>query len=72
MERKKLDNASYYKVFRRVIGTKKWVCIKKTSKNNNVSYTDYGAKQWPGYEYMVRAFDKYGTRGQDSLSYIAP
>jgi len=69
---KKLDKASYYKVFRRVIGTKKWVCIKKTSKNNNVSNTDYGAKQWPGYEYMVRAFDKYGTRGQDSLSYIAP
>lgn len=27
---KKLDKASYYKVFRRVVGTNKWVCIKKT------------------------------------------
>ena len=29
---KKLDKASYYKVFRRVVGTNKWVCIKKTKE----------------------------------------
>ena len=69
---KKLDKASYYKVFRRAVGTNKWVCIKKTKKNNNISYTDYEAEQGTEYEYMVRAFDKYGTRGKNSLSYIAP
>ena len=69
---KKLDKASYYKVFRRVVGTNKWVCIKKTKKNNNISYTDYEAEQGTEYEYMVRAFDKYGTRGKNSLSYIVP
>lgn len=61
---KKLDKASYYKVFRRVVGTNKWVCIKKTKKNNNISYTDYEAEQGTDYEYMVRAFDKYGTKGK--------
>lgn len=68
---KKLDKASYYKVFRRVVGTNKWVCIKKTKKNNNISYTDYEAEQGTDYEYMVRAFDKYGTKGKNSISYIA-
>ncbi len=67
---KKLDKASYYKVFRRVVGTNKWVCIKKTKKNNNISYTDYEAEQGTDYEYMVRAFDKYGTKGKNSRSYI--
>ena len=69
---KKLKKASYYKVFRRALGTNKWVCIKKTKKNNNISYTDYGAAWGTEYEYMVRAFDKYGTRGKNSMSYIAP
>ncbi len=68
---KKLDKASYYKVFRRVVGTNKWVCIKKTKKNNNISYTDYEAEQGTDYEYMVRAFDKYGTKGKNSISYIS-
>ena len=68
---KKLDKASYYKVFRRAVGTNKWVCIKKTKKNNNISYTDYEAEQGTDYEYMVRAFDKYGTKGKNSISYIA-
>ena len=68
---KKLDKASYYKVFRRVVGTNKWVCFKKTKKNNNISYTDYEAEQGTDYEYMVRAFDKYGTKGKNSISYIA-
>lgn len=69
---KKLDKASYYKIFRRIAGTSKWMCIKTTKKNKSISYTDYEAIQGISYEYMVRAFDKYGTRGQDSLSYIAP
>lgn len=68
---KKLDKASYYKVFRRAAGTNKWVCIKKTKKNDNISYTDYEAEQGTDYEYMVRAFDKYGTKGKNSISYIA-
>ncbi len=68
---KKLDKASYYKVFRRVVGTNKWVCMKKPKKNNNISYTDYEAEQGTDYEYMVRAFDKYGTKGKNSISYIA-
>ncbi len=67
---KKLEKASYYKIFRRAVGTNKWVCIKKTKKNNNISYTDYEAENGKEYEYMVRAFDKYGTRGKNSLSYI--
>lgn len=67
---KKIDKASYYKVFRRAAGTNKWVCIKKTKKNNNISYTDYEAEQGTNYEYMVRAFDKYGTKGKNSISYI--
>lgn len=67
---KKLNNASYYKVFRRITGTSKWVCIKKTKKNKSISYTDYETIQGVSYEYMVRAFDKFGTKGKNSISYI--
>lgn len=68
---KKLEKASYYKVFRRETGTNKWICIKKTEKNKNTSYIDYEAEQGTEYEYMVRAFDKHGTKGKNSISYIA-
>lgn len=67
---KKLDKASYYKVFRRMAGTDKWTCIKTTKKNKSISYTDYEAIQGISYEYMVRAFDKFGTKGKNSISYI--
>jgi len=67
---KKLDKASYYKVFRREAGTNKWVCIKKTKKNDSISYTDYEVIQGTSYEYMVRAFDKYGIKGKNSILYI--
>lgn len=67
---KKLDKASYYKIFRRTAGTGKWVCIKKTKKNKSISYTDYEVIQGVSYEYMVRAFDKFGTQGKNSISYI--
>ena len=68
---KKVQKAAYYKVFRRMAGTSKWVCIKKTKKNKSISYTDNEAIQGVSYEYMVRAFDKFGTKGKNSISYIS-
>lgn len=68
---KKINKASYYKLFRRAAGEAKWVCIKTTKKNSSISYTDYEAQEGTGYEYMVRAFDKYGIKGKNAVSYIA-
>lgn len=65
----KLEKASYYKVYRRTAGTDKWTCIKKTKKNIS-SYTDYDVSSGTNYEYMVRAYDKYGTKGKNSISEI--
>lgn len=67
---KKLEKAAYYKIFRRIAGTSKWVCIKKTKKNKSISYIDNEAIPGVSYEYMVRAFDKFGTKGKNAISYI--
>ncbi len=63
---KKLNKASYYKVFRRKNGTEKWSCIRKANKNE-ISYTDTETMLGTDYEYMVCAYDKYGIKGKNAI-----